>query len=93
MNPCAARCSAGNERTIGVAANADAAAARCMADRHEIADACACDSTSPGVRHWMVLDRCFVLSGVNASEGGRLRDISAIPSGADGWKITERVQS
>jgi hypothetical protein len=67
-----------------------------MADRPEIGDGCACracDSTSPGVRHWVVLDRCLVLSGVNASEGGRLRDVSAIPSGADGWKITERVQS
>ena len=66
---------------------------RCMADRPEIADACACDSTSPGVRHWMVLDRCFVLSGVNASEGGRLRDLSAIPGRANGQRIAERVPS
>jgi hypothetical protein len=64
-----------------------------MADGHEIADGCACDSTSPGVRHWMVLDRCFVLSGVNASEGGRLRDVFAIPGRANGQRIAERVPS
>ena len=76
-----------------MAADAAAAAVRCTADRHEIAAACACDITSAGVRHGVVLERCLVLSGVNAFEDGRLRVVSAIPGRADGWKITERIQS
>ena len=75
-----------------MAADAAAAAVRCTADRPEIAAACACDITSAGVQHGVVLERCLVLSGVNA-EDGRLRGVSAIPGRADGWKITERIQS
>ena len=56
----------GDERTTGMAADAAA---------------CACDITSAGVRHGVVLERCLVLSGVNAFEDGRLRVVSAIPAG------------